>query len=114
MLRNSRSPLPTWAVLSTPILLLGLAVPIRAQDAPELPRPSPMARVEQRVGVTDFALQYSSPAVKSRKIWGGLVPYDELWRTGANAATKLKVSDDFTFGRAPAATSRATTSPVSP
>lgn len=69
-----------------------------AQTAPELPQPSPKARVEQRVGLTDFALDYSSPGVKGRKIWGGLVPFDELWRTGANAATTLKASRDFTFG----------------
>jgi hypothetical protein len=69
-----------------------------AQAAPELPQPSPKARVEQRVGLTDFAVDYSSPGVKGRKIWGGLVPFDELWRTGANAATTLKASRDFTFG----------------
>jgi hypothetical protein len=57
-----------------------------------------MARVEQHVGVTDFSVEYSSPGVKGRKIWGDLVAYDELWRTGANAATKLEASGDFTFG----------------
>jgi hypothetical protein len=65
---------------------------------PELPAPSPKARVEQRVGLTDFSVDYSSPGVKGRKIWGGLVPYDKLWRTGANAATKLTASKDFTIG----------------
>jgi hypothetical protein len=68
------------------------------QAAPELPQPSLKARVEQRVGLTDFSLDYSSPAVKGRKIWGELVPYDRPWRTGANAATKLTASKDFTFG----------------
>jgi len=69
-----------------------------AQAAPELPQPSPQASVMQRVGVTDFTLSYSSPGVKNRQIWGGLVPYDELWRTGANAPTTLQASRDFTFG----------------
>lgn len=69
--------------------------------APELPAPSPAAKVEQRVGVTDFAVKYSSPAVKGRKVWGELVPFEELWRTGANAATTLEASKDFTFGGAP-------------
>ena len=64
----------------------------------ELPAPSPKARVDQRVGLTDFQLDYSSPGVKGRKIWGELVPFDKVWRTGANAATKLTVSRDFTFG----------------
>lgn len=69
-----------------------------AQAAPELPQPSVKAKVEQRVGVTDFAVDYSSPGVKGREIWGALVPYDQLWRSGANAATKLTASRDFSFG----------------
>ena len=67
-------------------------------QALEVPAPSVKAKVEQRVGVTDFSIDYSSPGVKGRKIWGGLVPYDALWRTGANASTKLTASRDFTFG----------------
>jgi hypothetical protein len=76
---------------------LSAAVPAFAQLL-ELPAPSLKARVEQRVGLTDFKLDYSSPGVKARKIWGELVPYDKMWRTGANAATRLEVSKDFTFG----------------
>ena len=56
------------------------------------------ARVEQRVGVTDFSLDYSSPGVKGRKIWGDLVPWGKAWRAGANASTTLEVSTDFKFG----------------
>jgi hypothetical protein len=67
------------------------------QAAPELPQPSPKARVEQRVGVTDFSLDYSSPGVKGRTIWGEVVPYDKPWRTGANAPTTLRASRDFVF-----------------
>ena len=67
----------------------------------ETPQPSPHARVEQRIGLTDVAVDYSSPGVKNRKIWGELVPYDKPWRTGANAATKLSASRDFTFGGTP-------------
>jgi hypothetical protein len=73
-------------------------LPAFAQSALETPAPSPRAKAEQRVGVTDFSIEYSSPGVKGRTIWGGLVPYDELWRTGANAPTKLTASRDFTFG----------------
>jgi hypothetical protein len=68
-----------------------------AQSGPELPAPSPKARVEQTVGVTQLSVDYSSPGVKGRTIWGGLVPYDKPWRTGANAATKLTSNKDFTF-----------------
>jgi hypothetical protein len=64
----------------------------------EVPAPSAKAKVEQRVGITDFSVDYSSPAVRGRKIWDGLVPYDKVWRTGANAPTKLTASRDFTFG----------------
>jgi hypothetical protein len=70
----------------------------RAQPAPELPQPSPHARSEQRVGLTELAIDYSSPGVKGRKIWGELLPYDKVWRAGANQATKLIASKDFTFG----------------
>jgi hypothetical protein len=64
----------------------------------EVPAPSAKAKVEQRVGITDFSIEYSSPAMRGRKIFGGLLPYDKLWRTGANACTKLTASRDFTFG----------------
>lgn len=93
-IRPSRSALALAALLAIP---LSTSV-ASAQAALDLPQPSPRARVEQRVGVTDFTLEYSSPAVKGRKIWGDLVPYDKLWRAGANAATKLTASRDFSFG----------------
>lgn len=60
----------------------------------QLPQPSPKASVMQQVGLTDITIEYSSPAVKGRKIWGELVPYDKLWRAGANAATKITFSKD--------------------
>jgi len=72
-------------------------VPASAQQ-PELPRPSPGAKVTQRVGLTDITIEYSSPAVKGRVIWGGLVPYEKMWRLGANAATKLTLSRDARIG----------------
>jgi hypothetical protein len=80
------------------IAVLGPAGIAVAQAAPDLPTPSPKARIEQRVGLVDISLDYSSPGVKARAIWGGLVPYDRPWRAGANAATKLTVSRDFVFG----------------
>jgi hypothetical protein len=82
------------------LLALSCFAPIAsAQPAAfELPAPSPKARVEQRVGITDVSIDYSSPGVKGRKVWGELVPYDKIWRAGANAATKLTVSRDFKFG----------------
>lgn len=57
------------------------------------PRPSPNASLSQTIGVTNFTLTYSRPGVKGRVIWGGLVPYDSTWRTGANDPTSLTTSD---------------------
>jgi hypothetical protein len=57
------------------------------------PRPSPDATVIQIVGVTEVKIDYSSPGVKGRKIWGELVPFGETWRTGANEATTITFSD---------------------
>src|ERR1700712_3491310 len=69
---------------------LQLSTSNRAHAQPaDVPQASPHARVEQHVGLGDFSVDYSSPAVKGRTIWGGLVAYDKPWRTGANAATKL-------------------------
>ena len=57
------------------------------------PRPSPDATVSQFVGVTKIIIDYSSPGVKDRKIWGELVPFGEVWRTGANEATTITFTD---------------------
>src|ERR1041384_8454316 len=84
-----------FVVIAAAVLLSRAAA---AQAVIETPAPSPKARVEQRVGVTDVSIDYSSPGVKGRKIWGDVVPYDKIWRAGANAPTKLTVSRDFTFG----------------
>jgi hypothetical protein len=80
------------------LALSGMSSIASAQAALELPAPSPHARVEQRVGITDVAIDYSSPGVKGRKIWGEVVPFDKTWRAGANQPTKLTVSKDFSFG----------------
>jgi len=58
----------------------------------ELPRPSPYATFKQTVGLTEVTIVYSSPAVHGRKIWGSVVPFDEVWRAGANECTKLTLS----------------------
>ena len=60
----------------------------------EFPAASPACTIKQRVGLTDIEVVYSRPGVKSRQIFGGLVPYDKVWRTGANAATKITFSTD--------------------
>src|SRR5215212_1738503 len=65
------------------------------------PRPSPKQSVTQTVGVTDITITYSRPGVKGRAIWGALVPYDKVWRTGANEATTMSFGDDVTVNGQP-------------
>lgn len=69
-----------------PLALLSLPLFSAAQD---LPAPSPAAKLEQRIGLTDVTVEYSRPSMKGRKIFGDLVPYGEVWRTGANKAPLL-------------------------
>lgn len=60
----------------------------------EFPAASPLCTMKQRVGLTDVEISYSRPGVKGRKIFGDMIPYGKVWRTGANAATKLVFSTD--------------------
>lgn len=64
----------------------------------QTPAPSPFQKIEQKVGLTNVTLEYSRPSMKGRAIFGDLVPYGEMWRTGANANTKITFSDDVTIG----------------
>jgi len=91
---SSSSRLPALALAAAVIAVL--AAPAARADL-DLPRPSPFAKVWQVVGLTEITVDYSSPGVKGRKIWGGLVPYDQMWRAGANSATKITFSKDVTF-----------------
>jgi hypothetical protein len=61
------------------------------------PAPSPSAKVMQKVGLTDVTLEYSRPSMRGRTIFGDLVPYDKLWRTGANQNSMVTFSDDVTI-----------------
>jgi hypothetical protein len=76
-----------------------LTLPALAQQL-ELPRPSPTAKVSQMVGLTEVVVEYSSPGVNGRQIFGGVVPFDKLWRTGANSATRITFSREVTIGEA--------------
>lgn len=82
---------------SSRIVLLSvvLATALRAEPPKvELPQPSPLATLTQRVGLTDIEIAYSRPGMKDRKVFGEVVPLGKLWRTGANATTKLGFSTD--------------------
>ncbi len=63
----------------------------------QMPQPSPSAMVKQTVGLTDITIDYSSPAMRDREIFGKLVPYGEMWRTGANKATAITFSEEVTI-----------------
>ena len=58
------------------------------------PAPSPVGKVSQELGLIKVDLEYSRPSAKGRKVFGDLVPFGTMWRTGANASTKITVSDD--------------------
>ncbi|WP_057937733.1 DUF2911 domain-containing protein [Algoriphagus resistens] len=60
----------------------------------QMPQASPSAKIAQKVGLTDVTVDYSRPSTKDRKIFGELVPYGQVWRTGANGATVLSFSTD--------------------
>ncbi len=77
-------------------LVFAVAGPLAGAQtaAPQLafPPASPKAVVKQTVGLTDIEVAYQRPAMKGRTIFGGLVPYDKIWRTGADTATKITFS----------------------
>jgi tetratricopeptide (TPR) repeat protein len=68
-----------------------------------LPRDSQHAEVIQRVGITDITINYHRPLVKGRKVWGGIVPYGEVWRAGANENTTIEFTDPVTVEGKPLA-----------
>jgi tetratricopeptide (TPR) repeat protein len=63
----------------------------------DLPRKSQNAKVTQTIGITDVTVKYSRPLVNGRKVWGGLVPYGEVWRAGANENTVITFADPVTI-----------------
>jgi Protein of unknown function (DUF2911) len=83
-----------------PLLLamLLLAILCQAQSAVlDLPRQSQHGVVTQRIGITDVTINYHRPLVNGRKIWGGIVPYGQVWRAGANENTTISFSDPVTI-----------------
>jgi hypothetical protein len=81
------------SILSKSLTLsLGLVLSVTAQI--NLPRQSPAASVSQTFAYTTATVTYSRPAVKGRVIWGGLVPYGQVWRAGANQATAVEFTTD--------------------
>ncbi len=79
-----------------PIVCLSIAMASTAQL--KMPAPSPTQNIRQDFGMSSVELIYSRPAMKGRKVFGDLVPWNKVWRTGANNATRLKFNDDVMIG----------------
>lgn len=62
-----------------------------------MPQPSPLCKISQKVGLAEITLAYSRPSAKGRVIFGDIVPFDKMWRTGANTPTKIKFDDEMIF-----------------
>jgi hypothetical protein len=102
MIKSSRLCSLLLSALFAIPFLAGPLVPgsLRAAEETkiEFPAASQHAVLKQRVGLTDIEVDYSRPNKNGREIFGGLVPYSKLWRTGANAVTKIKFSHPVTLG----------------
>lgn len=82
------------------VLVVSLALS-SAMSFSQIQRPmaSPEAEIEQTVGLTEIEIEYFRPSKNNREIFGNVVPYNELWRTGANENTKFTTGDDIVFGK---------------
>ncbi|WP_259071344.1 DUF2911 domain-containing protein [Mucilaginibacter sp. X4EP1] len=80
------------------LLLLAAALSVPAYAQKDKPRVSPPELVTGMINKATVTINYSSPSVKGRKIWGGLVPYDTVWRAGANEATTFQTDKDLLIG----------------
>ena len=82
-------------------LLLSIAIScfaLLSMAQVKMPAPSPTQTIKQEFGIGTIELTYSRPSIKGRKIFGDLVPFNKLWRTGANAATRLVFSEPVEIG----------------
>ena len=85
--------------LATLTIVLLCASPFRMKgqySQLDLPRESQAATVMQQIGTTELSVNYSRPSAKGRTIWGDVVPYDQMWRAGANENTVFTCSNDIT------------------
>src|ERR1700742_2681066 len=80
--------------------VIGLTALIGMQAQTTKPMPSPPAETSQTVDGETVSIHYNAPSMRGRKIFGGLVPYDKVWRTGANPATSFKNEVNLKIGPA--------------
>lgn len=81
------------------IVAASIALGTTTVDAQIAPQASPLSKLEQRVGLTDIQITYSRPGKKGREIFGDVVPFDQIWRTGANENSKFTCSDAVIIGK---------------
>src|SRR5579884_480732 len=94
------------AVLSLGLLFAARAVAAAVVSDIELPRESPLARLSQQVGLTEIAVEYGSPAVRGRKIWGAVVPYDRVWSMGRTRRPRCASAGRWSSGKSPSRPAR--------
>lgn len=82
------------------ILCLFLLVSLNVSSQIQTPAPSPATKVQQTIGLTEVTLEYARPSVRNREIFGNLVPYDKVWRTGANENSVISFSTSVKIGDA--------------
>ncbi len=80
------------------LFLLAIAASFTMEAQIQTPAPSPASKLVQTVGLTEVAVDYSRPSMRGRKVFGNLVPFDKLWRTGANGYTLISFDTDVTIG----------------
>lgn len=80
------------------LAFIAIAFSVSAEAQIKSPQASPFSKVEQKIGLSDFTLEYSRPGVKGREIFGAMIPFGEVWRTGANSNTIISFSTDIKFG----------------
>jgi tetratricopeptide (TPR) repeat protein len=78
-----------WGIV---LLIFLFSISLMAQQGINLPRASQHATVSQKIGIAEITIDYHRPGVKERGIWGALVPYDQVWRAGANENTTITFS----------------------
>lgn len=91
-----RTRLAAAALTAALVFAAPLALTLEAQQPPA----SPPGQASVKIGAATITIDYSRPSIRGRKIMGGLVPYDKVWRTGANAATTLKTDAALEIGGA--------------
>lgn len=87
-------------ILTTLVCTAAFSLTSMAQDI-KLPQPSPKSVINQNFSISEIVIEYSRPSAKGRKVFGGIVPYNEVWRTGANEATSIHIGEDLKLAGQP-------------